>query len=679
MAESIIDIGQDEYGLMSAEAKSAMEKSPIPFAVYYMENGRYKIYLVSDGLCRLFEESRQQHLERITSEDPFCNLPRSESKELLRNIRDFVERNIPFNVIYHTFTRAGRRIMIHSIAHDMYTEDGKRYAIVSFDDESDDKAQFLFQDNDGEETTVLASLCNDYTTIWLVDSEDRTVKLIRVNRKYPEVKEFVSTTASFVDFELCKKATINKFVEAEDRDRVFKMLTIDNLRNNVKDDEVYTITFRRVSIEGETSHLQLCVSKVVINGQENFVIGIRDVKALVKQEVEFQEKLQKTMEKVEAADKAKSSFLFNMSHDIRTPINAIIGFTELAETYEDDLKKRKECIDNVKLASRQLLNILNDVLEMARIESGTMTIETDVEDTVVFHDSWMAMFDAEFKKKKLIIREEFGVNSRYLYMDWTHLSEIFMNIISNAIKYTPEGGIITVKSRELPGRYSEECIIETVFEDTGIGMSQEFVDRAFEEFSRERNTTLSGIQGTGLGLAIVKHIVDLMEGTIVIESAIGEGTRVTLRTPHKIGSKDQISPHFELKNEIKALKGKRILLAEDNDINAEIAMEILRKVGMIVDRAEDGVICIDMLKKAPVGTYDAILMDIQMPNMDGYRATHEIRSMAQKSKASIPILAMTANAFKEDAQRAIASGMNGHIAKPIDLNRLMNMLEAVMR
>ena len=308
-----------------------------------------------------------------------------------------------------------------------------------------------------------------------------------------------------------------------------------------------------------------------------------------------------------------------------------------------------------------------------------MTIETDVEDTVVFHDSWMAMFDAEFKKKKLIIREEYGINNRYLYFDWTHLSEIFMNIISNAIKYTPEGGTITVKSRELPGRYSEECIVETVFEDTGIGMSQEFVDHAFEEFSRERNTTLSGIQGTGLGLAIVKHIVDLMEGTIVIESAIGEGTKVTLRTPHKIGSKDQISPHFELKNEIKALKGKRILLAEDNDINAEIAMEILRKVGMIVDRAEDGVICIDMLKKAPVGTYDAILMDIQMPNMDGYRATHEIRCMAQKSKASIPILAMTANAFKEDAQRAIASGMNGHIAKPIDLNRLMNMLEAVMR
>lgn len=267
-----------------------------------------------------------------------------------------------------------------------------------------------------------------------------------------------------------------------------------------------------------------------------------------------------------------------------------------------------------------------------------------------------------------------------MYADTTHYSQIFLNIVSNAIKYTPNGGTISILFRETAGDDPGTCLMETVIEDNGIGMSREFLAHAYESFARERNSTVSGIQGTGLGLAIVKDLVDLMRGTISIESQQGQGTKVTIRLPHRLGEEPEKKGSEELeKLDMALFHGKRILLAEDIDINAMIATKLLSGKGFVVERARDGVECVNMLLKAEEGYYDLVLMDIQMPNMDGYEAAQSIRAFSDQEKSSIPILAMTANAFKEDCDKAAEAGMNGHIAKPLDAAKMFRTIAEALR
>ena len=389
-----------------------------------------------------------------------------------------------------------------------------------------------------------------------------------------------------------------------------------------------------------------------------------------------QEELEKTAEAAEAANRAKSTFLFNMSHDIRTPMNAIIGYAELAGKHLSDSDKLNEYIKNIQVCGKKMLSIIDNVLELARIENNKAVLEKSISKADDSLDSCVIMFQNSIKEKhqELIVDKE--IQYPYLYMDNAHVSEIILNILSNAIKYTGEGGKICCSLKQKPYEKEGWCLLEISVADNGIGISEDFQQHIFESFSRERTSTASGIEGTGLGMGIVKKLVDLMKGTIEVESKLGEGSTFTVRIPCLIAKQEEISEKRLIKQEDKkSLAGKRILLAEDNDINAEIAMELLKEEGLILERAENGVICVEKLEKAPEGYYDLILMDVQMPDMDGYDATRKIRRLDDPEKAKIPIIAMTANAFAKDRKMALSSGMDDYVSKPVDMNLLVPLLE----
>lgn len=398
-----------------------------------------------------------------------------------------------------------------------------------------------------------------------------------------------------------------------------------------------------------------------------------------KEELERQhDQLEVAAARAEAANKAKSEFLFNMSHDIRTPMNAILGFTNLA-LESDDLETQKTYLKNIDTSSKQLLDLINNILELSRIENRKIMLEEELVDVGETCRKLCTIFDSDLKKKRLKYTLNVDIRHPYMYVDTMHYSQIFLNLVSNAIKYTSDGGRISVSFQELPGDEPDTCFVETVVEDNGIGMSPEFLAHAYESFSRERTSTVSGIQGTGLGLAIVKNLVDLMRGTISIDSRQGEGTKVTVCLPHRLGEAPEEKRPEELEFLDPALfQGKRILMAEDIDINAMIATKLLSGKGCAVERARDGVECVDMLLKAKPGYYDLVLMDIQMPNMDGYKAAQTIRAFRDKEKARIPILALTANAFKEDCDKAAEAGMDGHIAKPLDAAKMFQAIAGVL-
>ena len=390
------------------------------------------------------------------------------------------------------------------------------------------------------------------------------------------------------------------------------------------------------------------------------------------------DRLETALKKAEEASLAKTHFLNNMSHDIRTPMNVILGYAQLMEDElkEKELPKTKEHLEKLQQSGKLLLSIINNVLDMARIESGKMEIDESYGWIEDIRYSVFAVFDAEAKKKKIAIQYTMKVEHEHVLTDVTKVKEIFVNILSNAMKYTPSGGSITVSLEELPCDEPGYMIVRTRISDTGIGMSQDYLTRIFEAFTREQNTTKSKIAGTGLGMSIVKKYVDLLGGTIQVESELGKGSTFTVTLKHKIADesyygKGQIE-NPETGTEI--LKGRNILIAEDNDLIAEIAAAILERAGLKTERMENGVQCVNLITKMPAGTYDMILMDIQMPEMDGYEAARVIRQLPDRDKACIPIIAMTANAFEEDRKDAMAAGMNGHMAKPIQVDQLLSML-----
>ena len=395
------------------------------------------------------------------------------------------------------------------------------------------------------------------------------------------------------------------------------------------------------------------------------------------------DKLEIALKKAEDANLAKTRFLNNMSHDIRTPMNAILGYAQLME---DDLKGKdlpetSEHLEKLQQSGNLLLSIINNVLDMARIESGRMELD---ENYCRMEDVWkslFAVFDEKARKKNIALHYAMNVEHEHVLTDVTKIKEILVNILSNAIKYTPAGGSVMVNIDELPCDESGHMIARIRVSDTGIGMSQDYLTKIFEAFTREQNTTKSKIAGTGLGMSIVKKYVDLLGGTIDVESELGKGSTFTVTLKHKIADESYyLKKHIEepgAGSEI--LEGRNILLAEDNDLNAEIAEAILECTGLKIYRVEDGIQCVNRITEMPAGTYDMILMDIQMPNMDGYKATQAIRHLPDKDKACIPIVAMTANAFEEDKREAIAAGMNGHIAKPIQVDKLLAILAEIIR
>lgn len=388
-------------------------------------------------------------------------------------------------------------------------------------------------------------------------------------------------------------------------------------------------------------------------------------------------KARKAQIQAEKANAAKSDFLFNMSHDIRTPMNALLGYNELMKRELTD-PKLLDYQEKMEQSGNLLLSIINNVLDMARIESGKVELDEDYVKIRDIYQGIYKIFQVEAEKKGIHLEMEYDVQHEHVICDETKNREIFLNLISNAVKYTASGGRVTIRITELDCDRDDYVRIRTQVIDTGIGMSEEFLPSLFDAFARERNTTVGKVAGTGLGMPIIKKHIDMMGGTIEAESKLGEGSKFTVTLEYRIADKSYYEQDTEKSSdmdETDRINGKHVLLAEDNDLNAEIAEFILEDMGLMVDRVEDGVQCVARIEQKPAGTYDLILMDIQMPNMDGYKATQAIRRLADKEKSGIPIIAMTANAFEEDRKKALEKGMNGHIAKPVDIEKMRKILQ----
>ena len=467
-------------------------------------------------------------------------------------------------------------------------------------------------------------------------------------------------------------AYADEIVTDESRENFLDQLSLDALRSNQDD---FSMTYEFKTGDRILYH-QTRIAYVYKKDRSRVaVIGTRNIDDLIKKERMQEAKLKEAYIVAENANKAKTDFLNNMSHDIRTPMNVILGYNELMKQYLTD-PILVDYQNKIEQSGKLLLSIINNVLDMARIESGKMVVEERAEAIGLVVEEIESVFESSAQEKNIVFTTSVDVDHTHVLWDGFKVREILMNLVGNAFKYTPEGGHIAIDVKELDCARSGYVRIQTQIKDTGIGMSEDYLPTLFDSFSREYNTTIGKVSGTGLGMAIVKNLVDMMDGDICVKSKLGEGTCFTLTFEHRIADADSIEWNQELDvlDEKSILQGKHVLLVEDNDLNAEIAMAILEQSGLILDRVEDGLACVNRLSEVDADLYDLILMDIQMPNMNGYEATRRIRQFENVKKASIPILAMTANAFEEDKKMAIKAGMNGHISKPIDVNVLENQI-----
>ena len=456
-----------------------------------------------------------------------------------------------------------------------------------------------------------------------------------------------------------------------------KQLDLEVLRSQEED---FSMTYEFKSETG-IKYYQARVAYVKkIDGTRMAVVGTRDIDSLIKKERMQEEKLKKAYAAAENANKAKTEFLNNMSHDIRTPMNVILGYNQLMKSQLTE-PKQFDYQKKIEQSGKLLLSIINNVLDMARIESGKMKVDENYEVVGEIIDEIISTFSSKAKEKEIHLSGSMQVTHRNILCDGTKIREIYVNLVSNAIKYTPRGGNVTITVEELPCEKEGYIKIKGEVEDTGIGMSKEYLPTLFEPFSREHNTTIGKVGGTGLGMSVVKRMIDLMGGSIEVKSELGKGTVFTFTLMHKVADEKYYCQKMETADapDMKEnLRGKHVLLAEDSDLNAEIAIAVLEETGLIIERVEDGIQCVNRIEQMPSGTYDLILMDIQMPNMDGYKATQCIRHLDDKKKAEIPIIAMTANAFAEDVQAALNAGMNEHVAKPIDVEKLEEVILSVL-
>ena len=454
-------------------------------------------------------------------------------------------------------------------------------------------------------------------------------------------------------------------------------LGLETLRSQEKD---YSMTYE-FKLETGINYHQVRVAFVKKkDGTRMAVVGTRNIDSLIKKERMQEEKLKKAYVAAENANKAKTEFLNNMSHDIRTPMNVILGYNQLMKSQLTE-SKQLDYQKKIEQSGKLLLAIINNVLDMARIESGKIKVDENYESVGEVVDEIISTFASEAEERGIHLSGSMKVTHRNILCDGTKIREIYVNLVSNAMKYTPRGGNVTITVEELPCKREGYMKVKSEIKDTGIGMSKEYLPTLFEPFSREQNTATGKVRGTGLGMPIVKKMVDLMGGSFEVESELGKGTVFTFTLMHKIADKKYYSQRIEkvkTSSMRESLSGKHVLLAEDNDLNAEIAVTVLEETGIVIERVEDGIQCVNRVAQMSPGTYDLILMDIQMPNMDGYKATRCIRRLDDKKKAEIPIIAMTANAFAEDRKKAFDAGMNGHIAKPIDIEKLGAVILSVL-
>ena len=515
---------------------------------------------------------------------------------------------------------------------------------------------------------IISSIARTYQYISRIDIQADYFEEIS-NRDVEHLKYIHSGTLSENNKRVCRGLVAEEYQDAFE-----KFTDISTLPERMKDEESVVMEYRMK--DGSWHSLRFIEKKRDETGRLTHVLcAIRSISDAKRRE-------QTLIYQVAEAKKdaaVKTRFLSNMSHDIRTPMNAIVGFSGLLEKNLQNEKKAKEYLGKIQSSSNLLLMIINQILEMARIESGTAALQLKAEDMDALFHRVNTVFEEDIRKKNLQYYADLDIRHHYVVCDQTKLQEIMLNIISNAIKYTPEGHSIHVEIHEAASENPSKIHYIFSCEDTGIGMSEEYLPHIYEEFSREHSTTENKVPGTGLGLPIIKSMIELMGGSIQVESRQGIGTKFTIDLSFDIALKEEVygSEDTIESSAIHTIKGKRILLVEDNELNAEIAKTVLEDVGALITRAENGQQALELFKEKPAGTFDAILMDLMMPVMDGYTATRKIRELERSDAKTVPIIAMTANAFQEDAEKCIAVGMNAHLAKPLDIEKMKNTIKDI--
>ena len=521
-------------------------------------------------------------------------------------------------------------------------------------------------------TNALAFGVNSY---WIVDWE--TEEFLAQYSKHKDVVEKFSDLIATHKYTEAMRYVYYGVLSG--RDNNYGQYEIDFIKKKLSEDGRYIATEEMYYVPNNT-YFQLEFANLMYKGRKAFIISTRDVTTVRETERALQLKLKGALAEAERANQAKSSFLFNMSHDIRTPMNAILGFNDVAIQNIDDKERVLDALKKAKYAGKHMLGVINDILDMSRIESGKLELDINIIDVKEHISRFEDMFKFDMEKKGIKFQVIDETKERYIYGDYLRITQIITNLLGNAMKFTKAGSTVTYHGIEVDVEEEGYVGYNIHIKDTGIGMSEEFKKRVFNAFEREKSATLSGVQGTGLGLAIVKRLVELMDGTISFTSELGVGTEFIVSFKAKVADTNSIENALQ-KNTSKEkeidLTGKRILLVDDNDLNREIAYEILTAAGFEVEQAEDGHIAIEKIFDADEDYYDLVFMDIQMPYMNGYEATRQIRKLSNKKKAQIPIIAMTANAFEEDRAKSFKSGMNEHIAKPVDIEKVLEILKKV--
>ena len=533
-------------------------------------------------------------------------------------------------------------------------------------------------------TAVIDALSRAYNAVWLInDIATGSFSLFRADTSEGSIHTRPTKEAlEQLTYEDAKANYINNFVAPSDRERLRKELTLENITANTSSKKVFGVVFKRVVGDMECYYRIEFTQVQLPNGKTGIVAGFKDVDEDVRKEQEIQQVLRDAIDSANASSKAKSDFLSSMSHDIRTPMNGIIGMTAIATAHLDDRERVEDCLKKISEASSHLLSLINEVLDMNKIESGKVELNEENFNLSELVNTLLAMTKAQLESHRHKLKVNIAdVIHENVIGDSHRIQQVFVNLMSNAIKYTPDGGTISLTVAERPTNAHGIACYEFVFEDNGIGMTEEFQKHLFEPFTRANDKKTAAIQGTGLGMTISQSLVRMMGGDIQVKSKPGEGSRFTVTIYLKFVDVQNAQPRKEdpLKNlEDLKFEGKRILLVEDHPVNAEIAKNVLQMTGLEVEWVVDGEAAVERMANSKEGEFDLVFMDIQMPNMDGYQATAAIRAMTTYARR-IPIVAMTANAFADDIRRAKEVGMNGHISKPLDFNELARILQKWIR
>lgn len=688
LIEHILSI-PDEAGESGTKEDAIYEKYPFKRIIDEMPGGFF-IYRADESEEIIYANKALFRIFGCETEEEFRALTGSSFKGMVYP-EDYqaVERSIKEQVIhsrydldyveYRVTDKKGEIRWIEDYGHYMRSKGagGLFYVFVGDATKKKRHQQEVFQTLSQENLQRLAmveGLTLDYDSVFYADLDKNRIQAYRISNRFNLKFQNENQVCEYAGFDT---EYLDTWVFPEDREKVARALTPDYIRERLAQHKNFRVNYRIVN-QDRIEYLQLCIINVSRTERvSQIIIGYRSIDDDIRYEIERNEILCGALEQLKSANVAKNTFLSNMSHDIRTPMNAIVGFTALAQRHSDDENKVKGYLDMIEASGSQLLRLLNDVLEISRMEAGAVYVEEEENNLLeIVQEVQRAVLSRATAKDIEFSLDISGLKHKYVYTDAQKLKQILVRLSRNAIKYTEAGGKVEVKVTELRELSNELTAYQFMVKDNGIGISESFMAHMYEPFERQRNTTLSGIYGTGLGLTIIKNLVDMMGGTIDAQSVEGEGSCFTVTFHFRIKA-GQSSCAKEDDALIQMKEQKKLLLVEDNEINLEIEVELLQDAGFLVDTAVNGAIAVEKVKNAKPGEYALVLMDIQMPVMDGYHAARAIRALENPALANIPIAALSANAFEEDRKMSRESGMNEHLAKPVNMPQLLKFIESV--